>query len=260
MRPFLTATRIYFTAYLARVLRTRRAWLVIALALVPCAVGFMLGHFVTKTPAVDLATHIGWACVLQLLVPLTCLIAGSAVIAEEVEDRTITYLFVRPVSRAALLVGRWAGACAFLLVVLCSTTALMLLGVARAEASGPPIDASITVPLFAAVAIGACVYSMLFSVFGILFPHSMIVGLGYCFAIEGLIANLPGGIRTLSIQHHLRAMITAEGSPAWTRVLQDFGGTVAPSESALASLAVVFVASLALGVWRIQRREFLLTS
>ena len=51
--------------------------------------------------------EIGWVLMVQGTVPLVALILGSAVVAEEIEDRTITYLFTRPIPRAAVLLGRW---------------------------------------------------------------------------------------------------------------------------------------------------------
>jgi ABC-type transport system involved in multi-copper enzyme maturation permease subunit len=36
----------------------------------------------------------------QGTVPLLALILGASVVAEEIEDRTLTYLFTRPVPRA----------------------------------------------------------------------------------------------------------------------------------------------------------------
>ena len=48
-----------------------------------------------------------WTFYLRLAVPLLGMFYGTALIADEVEDKTITYLFTRPVSRGAVLVGKY---------------------------------------------------------------------------------------------------------------------------------------------------------
>ncbi len=48
-----------------------------------------------------------WGFYLQFSVPLLGMFYGTALIADEVEDKTITYLFTRPVSRGAVLVGKY---------------------------------------------------------------------------------------------------------------------------------------------------------
>ena len=48
-----------------------------------------------------------WGFYLRLSVPLLGMFYGTALIADEVEDKTITYLFTRPVSRGAVLIGKY---------------------------------------------------------------------------------------------------------------------------------------------------------
>ncbi len=62
----------------------------------------------------------------------------------------------------------------------------------RSHAPGPPLDPGITLPLLAAALLGGAVYSAIFAAAGVFFRHPMITGLGYAFAVEGFLANLPG--------------------------------------------------------------------
>ena len=50
-----------------------------------------------------------WVFYLWLIVPLLGVFYGTSLIADEVEDETITYLFTRPVSRGAVLFGKYLG-------------------------------------------------------------------------------------------------------------------------------------------------------
>ena len=60
-----------------------------------------------------------WALFLRFIVPVLGVFYGTALMADEVEDKTITYLFTRPVPRGAVLVGQFLAylACTFLVVL-----------------------------------------------------------------------------------------------------------------------------------------------
>ena len=48
-----------------------------------------------------------WLLYLRFIVPVLGVFYGTALIADEVDDKTITYLFVRPIPRGAVLVGKY---------------------------------------------------------------------------------------------------------------------------------------------------------
>lgn len=251
---------LLFRTHLARSLSGRRGWIMLLLALLPVAIAWTIAHLGKKTSAADIATHLGWMLVLQVLVPILSLVGGSAVVAEEVEDRTVTYLFSRPIPRASVLLGRWLASAAFLTLVLAGSTALLCWAASSASKPGPELRDGIASPLIVAAIAGALAYSALFAVLGVFVKHPMLVGLGYAFAIEGLFANLPGSTQSLSIQHYLRSLVAAGGNEHWRHVEGFASSSYATSTQAIATLAIVLVAALALGAWRIERREYVLTS
>ncbi len=44
---------------------------------------------------------------LRFIVPMLGVFYGTSLMADEVEDKTITYLFTRPIPRGAVLVGKY---------------------------------------------------------------------------------------------------------------------------------------------------------
>ena len=60
-----------------------------------------------------------WMLFLRFIVPVLGVFYGTALMADEVEDKTITYLFTRPIPRGAVLVGKFLAylACTFLVVL-----------------------------------------------------------------------------------------------------------------------------------------------
>src|SRR5687767_13506504 len=60
-----------------------------------------------------------WMLFLRFIVPVLGVFYGTALMADEVEDKTITYLFTRPIPRGAVLVGKYLAylACTLLVVL-----------------------------------------------------------------------------------------------------------------------------------------------
>jgi ABC-type transport system involved in multi-copper enzyme maturation permease subunit len=260
MGEFLRTVWVVTRAHALRSFWRPRALVSVALALLPALVASVIAQLTHRNPAVEIASNTGGMIVLQIVVPILALIAGSAVVSEEVEDRTITFLFSRPIARPALLFGRWFSALFFLAAVLLPSIWLMLQGAARSRAPGPVLDFAFAVPLYQAALIGAVVYSALFATAGVFFRHSILVGLGYAFAVEGFLANLPGQNQSLTIQYWLRSFVLDRGTEAWRQV-EGFGLTkYDTSRAAVTTLACVLVISLVLGAWRLARREFLLSA
>ena len=258
MRNLAAATGLLFRIQVARIWWTRRTLACAALALGPPFVVWIAASS-SGRPAhvsgVEIATHVGWILLVQVVTPLLALLAGSAVVTEEIEDRTITYLFSRPIPRAAVLLGRWLAVLVVVSVFLGISAFLTCAG------AGVGMDEpGVLVPLLQATLIGGAVYSGLFAAVGVFVRHPMIAGLGYTFAVEGFLANLPGKNQALTVQYYLRSVIASRGSDDWS-VIEGFADTrFQTAGSALTTLAVVLLAVLALASWRIGRREYVLSA
>src|SRR5512142_729687 len=48
-----------------------------------------------------------WLLYLRFIIPILGVFYGTSLIADEVDDKTITFLFVRPISRASILLGKY---------------------------------------------------------------------------------------------------------------------------------------------------------
>ena len=48
-----------------------------------------------------------WLLYIRFIVPVLGVFYGTALVADEVEDKTITYLFTRPIPRSAVLLGKY---------------------------------------------------------------------------------------------------------------------------------------------------------
>lgn len=260
MKNLAGATVLIGRAHFLRTLFGRRLVFCVLLAHLPALGAFILAGVNTRASPERLAADLGWMMLLQITLPLAALLGGSAVVAEEIEDRTITYLFTRPFPRPALLFGRFVATALLLLLVTASAVFFLLLAAGRAQGKGGAIDAHFAGALYEAALWGVVTYSALFAALGTFFKHPMIIGVAYAFAIEGFLSNLPGKNQALTVQYYMRSLIAEDAAPAW-RTVETFSDTkYASADRAHVILAILVVLALGLGAWRLSRRQFELTS
>lgn len=296
MISFLRATAILWRTHLVRVLLTKRFGIVFLGCLVPPGfVWAVLTFGDERQPPILAFLFPSWFLVLQLMVPLAAVIAGSVVISEEVEDRTITYLLTRPIPRPAVLFGRWLATLTVLLALIGgSVFALGKVVESRAATYEAPQreviefknregetrtrvreapDAELVAAtsegrlpdgLLASVAgialLGATVYSALFAAIGTFNKHPMVLGLGYCFAVEGMLANLPGTNQTWTIQYYLRSLLLETHPELWGKLPEVLIAKHDSFREAVTTLVVILVLALGLGAAVIRRKQYELTA
>jgi ABC-type transport system involved in multi-copper enzyme maturation permease subunit len=266
MLIFARTTWILFTAQLRHVWFSKRALMCALLAAGPCALAVFVRLVAKKegAPPEMFILLLGWMSLVQCTIPMIALIVGSAAVAEEVEDRTITYLLTRPIPRGAILVGRWL---AGLVLVLCLALASGFIAFTVAEDVGivedgiPPLPEDILQRFLTVAALASVTYTAVFAALGTFFKHPVIVGLAYTSVIEVFLANLPGGNQALTIQYYLKSYLLAETPELATAYQEHFDFlNLAPPSDALQTLAVIVVIAILGGVWRLSRRQFLLAS
>ena len=117
-----------------------------------------------------------WMFFVRFSVPVLAVFYGTSLIADEVDDKTITYLFTRPIPRGAVLFGKYLAylACT-IFVVLPSVVVVWLLIV--------PINGSLGLGFvdllkdLALLAAGLAVYGAVFSLIGAAIKRPLLVGL-----------------------------------------------------------------------------------
>jgi ABC-type transport system involved in multi-copper enzyme maturation permease subunit len=261
MMALIRSTLLLFSTHLTRVLMTRRMLLCALIALGPAALAVLvLTSEGNPPPPIEVVMYPGWF-LLQIVVPATSLLMGSAVISEEIDDRTITYLLTRPFPRAALLLGRWL-ATAVLLSVLLGGSALLLGWAAAsfAPAGAEPVPHDVTTwPLAQMAVFGGAVYSALFAVIGVFLKRPMIIGLAYAFVIEGVLASLPGRSQGLAVVYHLRSYVASQ-STHWKELSDELLFELETPAASLAWLSLTLVGALLVGSILITRRQYVLTA
>ena len=200
-----------------------------------------------------------WLLYLRFIIPVLGAFYGTSLISDEVEDRTITYLFTRPVPRGAIIIGKYF---AYLLctglVVLPSVTAVYLLitPVAGGSIGGTFLQLLTDLGL---LAVGLAVYGAVFALIGALVPRPLVAGLLLIFGWEQVALIVPGYLRRFTVAHYLQALVphAMPQDDAVTAIQSLFSEPPAVSSSLL-SLAAIAVFALWMAGRTVSRREYVL--
>ncbi len=142
---------------------------------------------------------------LLFLSPFIALFYGTSLIADEVENKTITYIFTRPVRKYIITVGKLlAYFLVAIIIVLPSTiiTYVMLINDSRMPLSSSDILYLLIKQLGTAV-LSIIVYGSIFNFFGTRLKHPIISGLLFAFGWEKIVLIVPGIVRKFSVVHYI---------------------------------------------------------
>ncbi len=200
-----------------------------------------------------------WLLYIRFIVPLLGVFYGTALIADEVEDRTITYLFTRPIPRSAVLLGKYLAylACSVLLV-LPSVMLVFFLIVPTGDGRIAPAFPGLVTDL-AMLAIGLATYGGVFALAGSRLKRPLVAGLIFVFGWEPGVMLLPGYLKRATIAYYLQGLVTHQmpQDSALNVIMQVFREVPSVPVS-LAALAVITAVTLWLAGRAVEKREYVL--
>ena len=203
-----------------------------------------------------------WLFFLRFSVPVLGVFYGTALIADEVEDRTITYLFTRPIRRGAVLMGKYLAylACTGLVVLPSVMVVYFLLVPVGGGSLGAAFPA--LVKDLGLLGLGLAVYGAVFALVGASFKRPLLSGLIFVFGWEPVIVAVPGYMKKFTVAHYLQALVPhAMPQDSGTSVIQSILQVFGPPPSVWSSLVwlvVIWVTGLALATRVVERREYVL--
>lgn len=250
MTAWLRTLLVVFRTHVTRTVVSRRFLIMVGLALVPAAP--VLASVARGSQYTDVwLRHSVWFLHLQVIAPLVALIGATAAISEEVQDGTIVWMLVRPVSRPAFFIGRWLAI--LVPVLLAGTIGVIALAVILVTSGRAPGD--LFGPIVQTTLLALVTYAAVFAALGACFRRPVIAGLVYAFGMEGLLANLPGTSPEASIVHLARSMLMSMGS-GWSEIGSEGGMTYPSGESAVATLVWVVAIALVCGCVGTRHRQY----
>jgi ABC-type transport system involved in multi-copper enzyme maturation permease subunit len=199
-----------------------------------------------------------WIFYLRFTVPVLGVFYGTSLIADEVDDKTITYLFTRPIPRGAVLLGKYLAYLACTVMVVLPSVVLVYLFIVplRGSLGGSFLDLLKDLVL---LALGLAVYGALFAFVGAKFKRPLLIGLIFIFGWEQAALAFPGYLKRFTVAYYLQGLVPhAMPNDSVMSLIQGVFRESPTLLGSVAGLAAIWAVFLALGAWVITRREYVL--
>ncbi len=195
--------------------------------------------------AYEVYVYAAGAMFLPFLVPLVPLFLGTAAINDEIEEKTIVFLFLRPVSKFAIVLAKTISVTLTCMAILGATLALVFsICASSPTARMIPGDLPVLVKDMCVFSLACFAYGGLFLLMGVLFRRPHIFGLIYVIAWDSYAAYLPGKLGTLNLKHYVTSIfphgIQQEGP------VRSFLAALSPRAPAEPTLAAVVLMGVGL--------------
>jgi ABC-type transport system involved in multi-copper enzyme maturation permease subunit len=200
-----------------------------------------------------------WLLYIKFIVPVLGVFYGTSLIADEIEDKTITYLFSRPIPRASVLMGKFLSyiACTILLVLPSVVIVYFLvvpIGAGGIGAQFPSLLADLGM-----LAIGLAAYGAVFAFVGARLKRPLVVGLVFAFGWEQAVLFFPGYLKQATVAYYLQALVPhAMPQDSAVNVLMQIFQEIPTVATSIASLLVITVVALWLAGRTVEQREYVL--
>jgi ABC-2 type transport system permease protein len=200
-----------------------------------------------------------WLLYIRFIIPVLGVFYGTSLVADEVDDKTITYLFTRPIPRRAVLFGKFVAylVCTILLVL----PSVMLVFFLVVPTGGSSIAESFPslISDFGMLVVGLAAYGAVFAFVGTRMKRPLIIGLVFTFGWEPGVLLFPGYLKRLTVAYYLQALVKHEmpQDSAVSMLLQVFR-EVPTVWTSLATLAAIIAVAIWLSGRSVEQREYVL--
>ncbi len=274
-RPGMLGTALESARQTLWMLRYRRVLWIVPLALVLLFLFALVvsGRARGSIDGAHLTCVLAWWGLGTVLVPWATLYLGVQAVHGELEDRTSQYLFLRPVRRLPLLLGKWLAVSLVSALIGCAGVVALFLGVgARPDMWSDGLDPSLIGTYALVLTMGAFAYAAAAALFAATFRRPLAWAAFFVVGVQMLAANLPvsAGMRRLTITDPLRRVLLDQLEPtrrlaedlwpaerAEARELDDLPASLTlQAGSPLVDLITFVVVCLAFASWRYSRTEY----
>ena len=133
------------------------------------------------------------------VLPIVTLALATTAFGNEVEDRTLYFLMLKPISRVSVVLAK------LLASFVVAAPLVVASGTVSTAASGGGGRATVTMAI--ALTAGVAAYASIFTWAGLLTQRALAFGLVYVLVWEGLLSTFLEGIRYLSIRGYTLALL-----------------------------------------------------
>jgi ABC-2 type transport system permease protein len=207
------------------------------LALVAPISGFALG---SSDPSLDDSVRLIAGVGLGLVLPVVALVFAGAAIGDLRDDKTLVYLWLRPMDRWPIVLGAAlaAGTLAAPITIVPIVLAAILTGAGNGIVAGTLL----------ATVVGLVAYVAVFTLFGVWLKRFIVWGLAYILIWEGFIAQAGAGVARIALRKYTRSILVDRTGADLD--LADFS-----LATAVITPVVVALLAIAVAAWRLANQD-----
>ena len=253
----LQSCKLIFGITFRQTIRSKRTVFVLILTFLPVVIAVFYRIFAARTPIMpgDALLSI-MLFFMQFLSVLVALSYATALVADEIDNKTITYLFTRPVRKYSIILGKFAAYLLEVLVILAPPILLTFVIIATDSRILNSFTLSLSVfgRRFGVIVLGLIVYGAIFTFFGVWWKRPVLLGLVFAFGWEKVVIFVPGALRKFSIIHYLMSLF-----PGAEKLKMGMPGQLIPITSAPLSITILLIIAIVfivLSMFVIHRKEY----
>jgi len=200
-----------------------------------------------------------WLLYVRFIVPILGVFYGTALIADEVDDRTITYLFTRPIPRGAVLVGKYLAYLACTVLLILPSVVIVFFLMVPMGGSGVASAFPSLLGDLGMLAAGLAAYGAVFAWVGARIRKPLVAGLVFVLGWEPAVLLFPGYLKRLTVAYYLQALVPhSMPQDSAISVLMQVFSEVPGMLLSVSALLVVTLGALWAATRTVESREYVL--
>jgi ABC-2 type transport system permease protein len=194
-----------YTLGLRQFINGKRWWIFALLFLLPAGLAILIRATAPQVPLRFIEFLFAFWLIPLAIVPLVCLLYASGIVHDELEEQTITYLFVRPIPKWEIYLAKLLSTLTTtsLLIAICTSFTFIAI-YAFANSPGEESIVLRCLKVDGMMALAAIAYSCIFALISLLTRWTLVAGIVYTVVIEGILGNLPFAIRLITVSYYFR--------------------------------------------------------
>ncbi len=184
---------------------------------------------------------------LGTLLPIATLILATTAFGDEIDDRTLVYLVLKPISRLRIVSEKYLAVAETTILSLWFGLILTWIIAASGDLAG---TADVLLAALVTILVGVAAYGAVFIAVSLIIPRALVVGILYVLIWESLLSRVIPGVWVLSIRHYVQSIyvrMVTETSLSLDNAVQLY--------SALPALLALITAALLLASLRLRTMD-----
>ena len=225
----------------------KRLWLALIFSLVPLifTIFFKFSSEDAEGSRIQFFSTLCREIIIGTIVPLAAAVFGTTAFGGEVDDGTLVYLLVKPLSRWKIVVSKYV-------IAVLATIGVMIPAMALPwyMLSGPELSLDVLNGFLIGGTLGAAIYCAIFLALGLASRRSLVLSLLYVIAFEAVLSRNLIGVKSLSVREFSVAVSQAASSDAIKLT-----GYVVPMNTVWTMSGIFFVLALGLCLKKLTQYE-----